>query len=343
MTTIQSDTLDLQVSTQIIEASRELCDLKHHLDMISRDGIFQAFQNDWMGASNTCAFHGDTFLSRVVPFLKSESDSPDKPFEAMVDCRNVLGASISGKPKVIKPEEVPERISRYSRHHPEDSLSRAKYRWYRPLGILVAHEGKHRVAFMRTHGNLPIAARVTPVGYPAPERLKLIEVPGNHTQHFAMLDDHYLQLLERPDVTRRYLTAYGVKSVYWGALKEMPDLALVNAAVKLAGQETVDIRKLNAFQKDVMNQQEGQWLSAQSIGGYDFDLWRHLAAYGGTIALTLAACAAWALSDWQPLELGISFLLGVCAAFIPATWTMRWRKRPDHSLLAAWFSRSRPN
>ena len=340
MITVQNDTLDLQVTAHMAEASRELCDLKHHLDMISKDDAFQAFQNDWMGVSNTCAFHGDTFLSRVVPFLKSESDSPDKPYEAMVDCRYVLGASIKGRPKHIKAEDVPIKIAKYSRHHPDDSLSRAEYRWYRPLGILVAHEGKHRVAFMRTHGYLPIAARVTPVGYPAPERLKLVEVTGNYRQLFAMLDNRYLQLLERPDVTRWYLNAYGVKTVYWGALKEMPDLALVNAAVKLAGQETVDIRKLNAFQKDVMNQQEGQWLSAQSIEGYDFDLRRHLAAYLGTIAITLAACAAWALSDWQPLELGITFLLGTCAAFVAGTWTMRWRKRPDHNLLAAWFSRS---
>lgn len=340
MTTVQSDTLDLQVSTCMSEASRELCDLKHHLDMISRDGIFQAFQNDWMGASNTCAFHGDTFLSSVVPFLKSESESPGKSYDAMVDCRHVLGASIKGKPKHIKSEDVPIRITKYSRHHPDDSLSRAEYNWYRPLGILVAHEGKHRVAFMRVHGDLPIAARVTPIGYPAPERLKLVEFGGNHRQLFAMLDDRYIQLLERPDVTRRYLTAYGVKTLYWEALKEMPDLALVNATVKLAGKEMVDIQKLNAFQKNVMSQKEGPWLSAQSIEGYDFDLWRYLAAYGGITVLTLAACAAWALSDWQPLEHGISFLLGTCAAFIAGTWTMRWRKRPDHNLLAAWFSRS---
>jgi hypothetical protein len=342
MTTIQSSTLDLQVSTQIVEASRELCDLKYHLDMICCPGLIQDFQNDWMGVSNTCAFPGDSFLSKVIPFLKLESDSPGKSFDAMVDCRHVLGASINGKPKQIKVEDVPDSIAKYSRHHPEDSLSRAKYRWYRPLGILVAHEGKRRVAFMRVHGNLPIAARVTPVGYPAPERLKLIEVSG-HRLLFAMLDDRYLQLLERPDVTRRYLTAYGVKTLYWGALKEMPDLSLVNAAVKLAGQETVDIQKLNAFQKDVMNQQEGQWLCAQSIEGYDFNKWRRFSACVSVIAMTLTAFVVWTLSDWQPLELSISFLLGASAAFIAGTWTMRWRKRPDYNLLAAWFSRSRPN
>ncbi len=337
-----SDVLDLGVSEKMATASRELCDLKYHLDMLSRNGIFQDFQNDWMGTSGTCAFHGATFLSRVVPFLDWESAPQAEPFNAMVDCRHVLGAAIKGKPGSIEAKEIPERIARYSKHHTHNGLLQASYWWYRPLGILVAHEGKHRVAFMRTNGDLPIAARVTPVGYPAPERLKLVEVAGDHPQYFAMLDERYLQALERPDVTRKYLSAYGVKTLHWSSLKALPDLNLVQAAIKLGQQETVDIQKLNAFKATELDEPRTQRLELHNLEGYDFEKWHYFAICLGLMATALTASIASTLTEWRPLEFGTCVLLGACTALAAAPWVMRWRKRPDHNLLAAWFSNRAP-
>ena len=186
MTTTLDDALDLQVSECMQAASRALCDLKYRMDMDSRDPVLQAFQDDWMGTANSCAYFGSSFLAVVVPFLDSERDPVYQPFEAMVDCRQVLSASIKGMPHNIPPERVSQVIEHYSTHH-KDYLSKAQYWWYQPLGILVANEGKHRVAFMREHGDLPIAAKVTPKSYPAPERIKLVEVTGRYWRCFALL------------------------------------------------------------------------------------------------------------------------------------------------------------
>lgn len=335
-----NDLLDLQISEQMRAASRELCDLKYHFDMVSRDGIFQDFQNDWMGASGTCAFHGSTFLSRVVPFLDVGSESCGGPFEAMVDCRYVLGASIKGKPKHIKATDVPERIARYSKHHPDNGLIRASYWWYRPLGTLVAHEGKHRVAFMRTQGDLPIAATVTPMGYPAPERLKLIRVSGNRSLCFAMLDERYIQLLACPDVTRRYLSAYGVESCSWSTLEDMPDLSLVNAAIKLGGEKTVDLQRLKAFQSTAWDYEQPHRLDMDTLEGYEFDKRRYLLSLLGVLAVVALTTLAYAVTGWEPLQLGTAFLLGTFAALAVNSRTMRWRKQPARNLVAEWLCRS---
>lgn len=61
--------------------------------------------------------------------------------------RHVLGASIKGLPEHIEESRVPERIARYAQTF--GSTDNVAYVWIKALGIFWAHEGKHRVAFMR--------------------------------------------------------------------------------------------------------------------------------------------------------------------------------------------------
>lgn len=338
-----SDTLDLQVSERMKDASRMLCDLKYRLDMDSREGILQAFQNDWMGSSNTCAFFGSDFLSMVVPFLNVCDEVIGEHFQAMVDCRQVLGASIKGKPRHIAPHLIPERIAHYSRHH-DDGLSRAQYWWYQSLGVFVANEGKHRVAFMRDQGDLPIAARITPIGYPAPDRIKIVKVSGRYWRYFALLDGRYLQVIERPDITRWYLSAYGVKEITsWELLEGVPSLDLICAAIAQGKREVVDLRELAEFEKEITCRVVGNSIKWHDIKGYQFQLLRFFAWPLGCLVSGGVAAIIADLSGLPSFELIATALISGAVGLLMGLSLMRWRKQPELNVVAAWFlSRRRP-
>lgn len=216
-------TLDLEVSPALEDVTRGLADLKLALDRFSRDDAAgQPFLNDFFGnRTGTCAFAGHTFCRLIVPFL-DHSKVIGPPFRAYVDPALVLGASIKGRPESIKGEEISERRERYAREFDTNGLQRADYNLIEPLGIIWAHEGKHRVAFMRAHGEPAIAAWVTRRSYPAADRLVLVQPTEDRLAWFAILDGRYLQLVERPALTQRLLSAYGVQTVRWRDLADAP-------------------------------------------------------------------------------------------------------------------------
>lgn len=212
--------LELRVSDEMISASMALCSLKYFMDTQSRSYLGQPFINDWMEESRgTCAYMGHSFLRHIVPFLDWD-EQKNNPFKALVNPLTVLGACIKGFPRHIKSDKVEEAVRRYSQE--PGSRDDVLYIWYRPLGILVAHEGKHRVAFMREHQQPAIAAWIEEASYPCHERLKLI-IPTGEDYWLALLDNRYLQVIERPCTTRAYMRAYGVKEVRWSELNDFPD------------------------------------------------------------------------------------------------------------------------
>lgn len=224
--------LDLQVTDEMRYASMALCSLKYLMDTQSRTLAGQPFINDWMEEQRgTCAFFGHSFLRVVVPFLDWETPTDSKPrYKAHVDTLIVLGACINGFPHHIESDKVAAKIHQYT--HELGSCGDALYIWYKPLGIFVAHEGKHRVAFMRTHRQPAIAAWIDETNYPAAERLKLISLQGEN-EWLALLDHRYLQVIKRPCTTRAYLRAYGVEEVRWSDLDDMPDESAVRQHLQL--------------------------------------------------------------------------------------------------------------
>lgn len=207
-------------------AAAALCALKLRMDRDARDPFGQFYLHDWMDSRNTyaywtCVYWGDALLRLVVPFLDWES-SAGECFQAMVDPRFVLGASIKGLPEHVAEEQVADKIARYAM--PGPSWDQVLYIWYKPLGLFSAHEGKHRVAFMRAHNQPAIAAWVREAGYPVAERLTLIEPDDiQRDEWLAMLDGRYLQVLRRPRVSRFVLETYGVKTRRWRDLPDLPD------------------------------------------------------------------------------------------------------------------------
>lgn len=217
-----------ETSRALGRAVAALCDLKLDLDRYGRDFIGQPFLDDWIGASNSCAYFGDCLLRVVLPFMDWEDESSSY-FKAYVNPRHVLGASIKGLPEHIEPGQVDERIARYAGDF--GSTDNACYIWVKPLGIFWAHEGKHRVAFMRAHNQPAIAAWVREAGYPSADRLALVRPTDERDEWLTLLDGRYLQVLRRPRVARLLLEAYGVKTLRWSEIPDAPQEHAVRHAM----------------------------------------------------------------------------------------------------------------
>lgn len=334
-----NDFLNLQASNKMAHKARRLCDLKYSLDMQSRMDLLQEFQNDWMDSSNTCAFFGLDFFEKIVPFLRHE-ESVGPSFKAMVDSRLVLGASIKGKPKDISAQEAPERVACYSTHT-EYGLGKAEYSWYEQLGIFVAHEGKHRVAFMREQGDLPIAAEVRLVKYPAAERIKIVSSRDGYWRFFAILDGRYLQVLERPDITRWFLSEYGIQECTWESLDTAPSLDLVCAALSICKEKKLDMHKLIDFEDEVTTRQEGQPTKFYEIKNYKFCLLRFFSISAFCILSGLIAVLLANILHWEFFEfIAVGFFSSAVTLMIGLD-TLRWKKQPEFHIVAEWFKKNR--
>ncbi|TWC14799.1 hypothetical protein FBY06_1258 [Pseudomonas sp. SJZ085] len=329
------EVLSLEVSDRMMGASRALCSIKFSMDMSSRYYFEQEYQNDWMDSGGTCAFWGHSFLRIVVPFLDWE-ESQSARFKALVDPRYVLGASIKGKPQHVPEEEIADRIESYSTNFTWSN--KALYTWYKPLGILTAHEGKHRVAFMRTHGNKPIAAWVDEQNYPAAKRIQLIEPARRQDEWLALLDGQYLQVLQRPYTSVALLREYGVESFRWHQLKDLPPEDLVRDAVyqrrlhKIQetireADRTLDLLELVAVVSAPVPESKSVRLNLLMLDNLRFEALRYARWPGSLLALSLAAKlvdGVFELSVFDEVANGL-FCAAFAMAFAPML--MEWRRR----------------
>ena len=225
------DLLKSEVSEDMERASAQICALKVSLDQYARQWMGQPFLDDWMDSpkGNTCAYNGDSFLWLILPFVNWERDEFKDDYRAYVDPLHVLGASIKGRPEDIPEYEVAGRIASYATHF--GSRDDVRYIRYPALGLYWAHEGKHRVAFMRAHEQPAIAAWVRDASYPQPERIVVIAPTDERDEWLALLDGRYLQVLRRPWVSRQLLDAYGVKTVKWPGVTGLPDEPRIRQAI----------------------------------------------------------------------------------------------------------------
>lgn len=222
--------LQLDAPSAVAGAMQQLCTLKVQMDRFSRDPIGQPFLDDWMQSHNTCAYFGHSLVKLILPFAEWEQSEGKECYRAYVDPRSVLGACINGSPGGVSEEEVSDKIKKYSTVFGTEERD-ACYIWYKELGLFCAHEGKHRVAFMRAHDQQAIAAWVREASYPESERLSIIKPSDERDEWLALLDGRYLQVLKRPRVSRYLLDAYGVKTVRWEDMSTELEESLVRQEI----------------------------------------------------------------------------------------------------------------
>ncbi|EHA15242.1 hypothetical protein [Halomonas sp. HAL1] len=306
---------------------KELATLKIELDRYARKTIGQPLLND-IGDNDrgTCALHPDSLMAVLIPFLNWE-DQNGQAYRAFVDPKHVVGTNIKGHPENVPPEEVVNRIERYATYF--GSRDNALYVWYKPLGLFIAHEGKHRVAFMRSHDQPAIAAWVQEAGYPAPSRITIIEPSDDRDEWLAMLDGRYIQVLRRPNLARKILDAYGVSTARWQNIDHLPDEKMVRLAIyerrlhrpartRKEIDRTLDLQALLA--RMAKDSQE-QYFHCHELGPYRLDWKRNILA----VACLLIAGGLFVMfnHEWV-IRAGIG-LLGVATGMILSHEVLRFK------------------
>lgn len=181
------------------------------------------YEADRLGGSATCTLthpaltfdtHGTTcslaFMRACLPFL-GLSDRPS--VRMLVPTSQVAGRSWRWKPEHVKVEHDEALIAyltndvRADRRDPDH----AGYIAWPALGLVVAVEGKNRVALLQSRGIGWIPADVDLVIYPEADRLARYKViVGGRMEIWAVLDERYVQRIPLHSAGSDVLTAYGV-------------------------------------------------------------------------------------------------------------------------------------
>ena len=171
---------------------------------------------------------GTSFYQAVFPFYgrwvpSGPSAVQDIPLEL------TIGNSWKWRPEHVKEQEREALLE--TLQHCEEGPERAQVCWIVPLGIFLAHEGKNRVAFLRSEGAAYYPALTSPYDYPAPDRLLLVQVEGTHgDEWWAVLDQDLIEPLCHPEWALSVLEAYGVGTIRgWPA--DFPPYAALREAV----------------------------------------------------------------------------------------------------------------
>ena len=197
---------------------------------------------------------GTSFYQAVFPFYgrwvpSGPSVVLDIPLEL------TIGNSWKWQPKHVKQDERTSLLETFQ--HCEDGPERAQVCWIVPLGIFLAHEGKNRVAFLRSEGATYYPALTTPYDYPPPDRLLLIQVEGPHgDEWWAVLDQDFIETLCHPEWVLSVLDAYGVRTVR-GWPTDFPSYSALRKAVAYRRRKNVQHLSLPPVSlKDLLSKEE---------------------------------------------------------------------------------------
>jgi hypothetical protein len=132
---------------------------------------------------------------------------------ALVPTPTVVGDSWRWSPKHLNHSEqekvIAKAFSAFAASSPERVDSEcAQYTHIRPLGIVLAHEGKNRVALFKERQLTHIPAIVWDEEYVEPERLRIFELTGSC---LAVLDGRFVERVVALHLVRELMEAYGVE------------------------------------------------------------------------------------------------------------------------------------
>lgn len=155
---------------------------------------------------------GTSFFREIFPFCGHWEPSGPSAIRR-VPLELTVGHSWRWQPEHVDPQDRASLVERLLSC--TDGLERAEVCWIVPLGLFLAHEGKNRVAFLRSEGATHFPALTTPYDYPAAGRLQLIQASGPHgDEWWAVLDHDAIEPLHYPGWVQPVLTAYGVRTVH---------------------------------------------------------------------------------------------------------------------------------
>ncbi|NHZ99081.1 hypothetical protein [Massilia sp. CCM 8734] len=211
-----NDVLNVSCSPEITRAANDLVAVKSMLDSLGESYIGglivgQIFP-EWHGYRSLDPFG---FAQEVLPFYwyeRTQQTATDQPlrYKALVPTAAVVGDSWRWTPESIDENEQSRVIeTALAAFEASDSghttVECARYFHIPSLGIVLAHEGKNRVALFKKRGLPHIPAVVSDEDYPIPERLRLFDLNGTH---LAVLDKRLVERVAKLDMIRDLMGAY---------------------------------------------------------------------------------------------------------------------------------------
>lgn len=246
---------------------------------------------------------GTSFFQEVFPFygrwVPSESNVLRKvPLELTV------GNSWKWQPRHVDPVERSTLIEDFQ--HGKDFHDPAIVCWIVPLGLFLAHEGKNRVAFLRSEGETYYTALTSSYDYPAADRLLLVRVEGSHgDEWWAVLDGDEIEPLRHPEWALPVLDAYGVRTVKgWPA--DFPSYNATREAVASRSRKSTQHLNLPPISLNDVRAKEAkkfEIVSASFLDLQDVRLKRRVKQ--SLIALSALTLAALLFMDPKPHELSL--------------------------------------
>lgn len=222
----------LSANPKTVDAIKALAITKIEQDYSISKGSGKEVVGKWIKCGITSPLMPSSFMQALIPFLYWHGDKRESMGRVRVPVDIAIGSSIGGFPEVItEPQQVAKRIEKYLTDSHSTSEARASGDYIPQLGVYIAHEGKHRVAFMRHHSEPYFLTNAHELHYPAANRIKMIRSGLAHNNlDYALLDGQYLQLLPpEPYSPVSLLEGYGVEWVGWADLNAPSETFVLKA------------------------------------------------------------------------------------------------------------------
>ncbi|WP_143745629.1 hypothetical protein [Massilia sp. KIM] len=211
--------LTLTCSPAVALAAVGLVAVKDQMDALSRSAAGGAIVGQIFPDCRTYrTLDPHSFAAKVIPFYwyarsKRLSNSSTTRYLALVPTSTVVGDSWRWSPAHLNDREqekvIEKAFSAFAASSPERAESEcAQYTHIRPLGLVLAHEGKNRVALFKERQLAHIPAMVWDEEYVAPERLRIFELAGTC---LAVLDGRFVERVVALHLVRELVEAYGVE------------------------------------------------------------------------------------------------------------------------------------
>lgn len=203
-------------SAAVVDQAKRLVNIKRHIDNFADSGsggalspVFQKMQ----GYGRTITPF--TFALDLLPFYRyCRREQRDRVHgKYLVPTDMVIGESWKWTPELLSPERQDAVIQSTCRGFDESDGSRASrscadYVYLKPLGLVIAHEGKNRVELFRSKGYVYIPAFVSEESYFDPSRIEIFKL---HDITLAVLDSQKVERVNGFEVSQGLLEAYGIR------------------------------------------------------------------------------------------------------------------------------------
>jgi len=210
--------LEISCSRDIAAAAVGLVSIKDEFDSLGRCAAGNAIVGqvfpDWRGYRS---LGPHCFAAQVLPFYwyARSMGSPragSGRYKALVPTSAVIGDSWRWWPDNLDDAEqlriVDKVFAAFEASTPAHAQTEcAQYCHVLPLGIVLAHEGKNRVALFKARSLSHIPALVSDEDYPDPERLQIFELPN---ACLAVLDGRFVERVHAIHLVRELMETYGV-------------------------------------------------------------------------------------------------------------------------------------